>query len=82
MLCLFRECCISLLISDKVLTIIYLDVKSMANCDFENYFFDIDNMRKFDDDEYFYHLWDIMQDVEKELEEVEFSNNLNFCING
>jgi hypothetical protein len=54
----------------------------MANCDFENYFFDIDNMRKFDDDEYFYHLWDIMQDVEKELEEVEFSNNLNFCING
>lgn len=57
-------------------------MKKMANCDCENYFFDIDNMRKFDDDEYFYHLWDIMQVVEKELEEVEFSNNLNFSING
>lgn len=56
-------------------------MKKVMVYDLENYFFDIDNMRKFDD-EYFYHLWDIMQDVEKELEEVEFSNNLNFSING
>ena len=57
-------------------------MKLTIKYDLENYFFDIDNMRKFDDDEYFYHLWNIMQDVEKELEEVKFSNNLNFSING
>ena len=58
-----------------MLIIICLDVKSMANCDFENYFFDIDNMRKFDDDEYFYHLWDIMENARLELEGIECGNN-------
>ena len=51
-------------------------MKFAMKYDLENYFFDIDNMRKFDDDEYFYHLWDIVQDAKNELEKMELSNNL------
>lgn len=51
-------------------------MKLTMKYDLENYFFDIDNMRKFDDDEYFHHLWDIMQDAKNELEKMELSNNL------
>lgn len=46
-------------------------MKLTMKYDLENYFFDIDNMRKFDDDEYFYHLWDIMENARLELEGIE-----------
>lgn len=50
-------------------------MKKVMKYDLENYFFDIENMRKFDDDEYFYHLWDIMENARLELEGIECGNN-------
>jgi hypothetical protein len=52
-----------------VLKIKYLQMRNMINCDLENHFFDIDNMRNFDDDEYFYHLWETEQEAETVLME-------------
>lgn len=44
-------------------------MRKVTNCDLENHFFDIDNMRNFDDDEYFYHLYETEQEAETVLME-------------
>lgn len=46
-------------------------MKQVKKYDWENYLYDIDNMQKFDDDEYLYHLWDIMENARLELEGIE-----------
>lgn len=48
-------------------------MKLTMKYDLENYFFDIDNMRKFDDDEYFHHYCEAAQDAV-----IEFENNSNY----
>jgi hypothetical protein len=57
------------LISGIVFNLKFLQMRNMINCDLENHFFDIDNMRNFDDDEYFYHLWETEQEAETVLME-------------
>lgn len=42
-------------------------MKNIISYDWENHFFDIDNMRNCDDEEYFYHLWKTEQDAETVL---------------
>lgn len=49
-------------------------MKKVMKYDLENYFFDIENMRKFDDDEYFYHYCEAAQDA---IMEFENNNSLN-----
>lgn len=44
-------------------------MRKVTSCDLENHFFDIDNMRNFDDNEYFYHLYKTEQEAETVLME-------------